>query len=81
LKTVLDVEFEHLTVRGPDGGVVESRRRPRDAFEELSPESPWDELHAAYFLSYAMWNCLTAPFLFTYPGIQGTRERALVLRG
>ncbi len=32
------------------------------------PFSRWDALQAGYFLSYAMWNYLTTPFLLTYPG-------------
>jgi hypothetical protein len=34
---------------------------------------PWDALQVGYFISYACWNYLTAPFLFTYPGVE-TRE-------
>jgi hypothetical protein len=35
--------------------------------------TPWDALQVGYFISYASWNYLTAPFLLTYPGVQ-TRE-------
>src|SRR5689334_8921262 len=28
---------------------------------------PWDRLHLTYFLGYALWNYLTAPFLFALP--------------
>jgi hypothetical protein len=28
----------------------------------------WDDLHVAYFDSYALWTYLTIPFLYTYPG-------------
>lgn len=27
-------------------------------------------MQVAYFSSYALWNYLTTPFLFTYPGVQ-----------
>ena len=30
--------------------------------------SPWTELQAGYFIGYAMWQYLTAPFLYAYPG-------------
>jgi hypothetical protein len=30
--------------------------------------TPWDELHSAYFSDYAMWNYLNTPFIFTFPG-------------
>ena len=29
---------------------------------------PCDDLHVAYFSGYALWNYLTMPFLYTYPG-------------
>ena len=32
--------------------------------------TPWDVLQLAYFIGYAMWNYLTTPFLFTYPGVE-----------
>ncbi|MGC1717533.1 MAG: hypothetical protein WA746_00975 [Isosphaeraceae bacterium] len=31
-------------------------------------ETAWDDLHVAYFNSYALWTYLTIPFLYTYPG-------------
>jgi len=36
-------------------------------------ETPWDRLHLTYFLGYAVWNYLTAPFLFARTGFI-TRE-------
>jgi hypothetical protein len=32
--------------------------------------SPWDELHLAYFNSYALWTYLTVPVLYTFPGFE-----------
>ena len=32
--------------------------------------TPWDAIQVAYFASAAMWNYLTEPFGFTYPGVQ-----------
>jgi hypothetical protein len=31
-------------------------------------QTPWDDLHVAYFDSYALWTYFTIPFLYTYPG-------------
>jgi hypothetical protein len=44
------------------------RNDPRRAFEGQSYETPWDDLHIAFFDSYALWTYLTIPFLYTYPG-------------
>ena len=53
-----------------EGGrrLVDSRDDPRTAFRGHTRETPWDDLHVAYFSGYALWNYLTIPFLYTYPG-------------
>jgi hypothetical protein len=51
-----------------DGRLLEARFDPRAAFRGHRQESAWDDLHVAYFSSYALWTYLTIPFLYTYPG-------------
>ena len=51
-----------------DGRLLEARDDPRAAFCGQRQETAWDELHVAYFNSYALWTYLTIPFLYTYPG-------------
>jgi len=51
-----------------DGQLLEARDDPRSAFRGHRQETPWDDLHIAYFNSYALWTYLTIPFLYTYPG-------------
>src|ERR1700754_4010377 len=68
LRSVFDTAPERLSIETTDGAVVERRQRPRDSFAGYTRETPWDRLHLAYFVSYALWNYLTAPFLLTYPG-------------
>jgi hypothetical protein len=55
-----------------DGGrrVTEERSDPRASFVGQTYETPWDQLHRLYFTSYAMWNYLNTPFLFTEPGFE-----------
>src|SRR6266478_4822053 len=57
-----------LTLEDESGKLIEARNDPRSAFEGQSYETPWDDLHVAYFDSYALWTYLTIPFLYTYPG-------------
>ncbi len=52
------------------GQVIASRSSPRSSYVGYDLYSPWDVLQVGYFLSYAMWNYLTTPFLLTYPGVQ-----------
>jgi len=61
-------EPARTVIEGDDGRVLAERDDPRAAFAGHRPETPWDELHVVYFSGYAMWNYLTAPFLFTRPG-------------
>ena len=61
-------EPNRITVETESGHFVDSRDNPRSAFRGHTRETPWDDMHVAYFSSYALWNYLTIPFLYTYPG-------------
>jgi hypothetical protein len=50
------------------GRFVVSRDDPRSAFRGHTRETRWDDLHVAYFSSHALWNYLSIPFVYTYPG-------------
>jgi len=60
------------TIETPDAKILAERHNPRSAFAGHDRETPWDELHAVYFSSYALWNYLTTPFLFARPGVEVT---------
>ena len=47
------------------GERLEERAAPHDSF---GGTGPWDRIHAAFFSSYAMWNYLTQPFVYSLPG-------------
>jgi hypothetical protein len=61
-------EPNRVSVQTEGGRLVDSRDDPRSAFQGHTRQTPWDDLHVAYFSSYALWNYLTIPFLYTYPG-------------
>jgi hypothetical protein len=61
-------EPNRITVQMESGRIVSSRDDPRSAFRSHTQQTPWDDMHLAYFSSYALWNYLTIPFLYTYPG-------------
>jgi hypothetical protein len=71
--SVFNVDPERLEIRSRDGGLLEGRDNPRPGFPAYENGTPWDAIQVAYFTSAATWNYLTAPFVFTYPGVQ-TRE-------
>jgi hypothetical protein len=59
---------DRVLIESESGILEEGRDDPRSAFQGHRLETPWDDLHVAYFSSYALWNYLTIPFLYTYPG-------------
>ena len=61
-----------------DSTIVEERSDPRAAFAGHVRETPWDRLHLTYFLGYAVWNYLTAPFLFARAGFAARELEAHV---
>jgi hypothetical protein len=90
--SVLDVDPERVTIQTTDGEVVEERTDPRSSYPmHFDPfTTPWDAIQVAYFTSAAVWNYLTEPFVFTYPGVEareiepwdehGERWRRLAVR-
>src|SRR5437870_374013 len=61
---------ERITIQSTGGHLVEQRADPRASFAGYDRSTRWDAVQVAYFSSYALWNYLTTPFLFTYPGVQ-----------
>jgi len=48
--------------------VVETLQDPLSSFDPKGPGDAWSDLQVAYFSGYTLWNGLTAPFLYSYPG-------------
>ncbi|MGW1542091.1 hypothetical protein ACWCPM_17965 [Streptomyces sp. NPDC002309] len=61
---------DHVAVLNAEGEEQAERTAPRQAFEGHTLETPWDDLHVAYFAGYAMWTYLTSPFSFVSPGFR-----------
>lgn len=70
-KSVLEVDPERVTIVKQDGTAVEARLNPRQSFPAtfVDASTPWDAIQVAYFTSAAVWNYLTQPFAFAYPGV------------
>jgi hypothetical protein len=61
-------EPDRVEIQRGDGGLVEARNDPEKAFDGHHFETPWDDLHLAYFVGEALWTYLNTPFLYTWPG-------------
>lgn len=61
---------ERVWAETPTGDVRVARDNPRAAFRRsLRRAFRWDQLDLLYFCGYAIWNYMTAPFLFASPSI------------
>jgi hypothetical protein len=61
-------EPSELIMERVDGSPIEIREYPEQAFAGQERDTPWDDLHVAYFQGEALWTYLTTPFLYTYDG-------------
>ena len=60
-------EPNRLTIQTESGRLMDSRDDPRSAFRGHTRETPWDDMHVAYFSSYPPWNYLTILFFTAIP--------------
>ena len=51
-----------------DGTLIEARDNPEKSFEGHQRETPWDDIHVAYFVGEALWTYVNTPFLYTRNG-------------
>lgn len=51
-----------------DGALVDARDDPELSFGGHQFQTPWDDIHLAYFAGEALWTYLNTPFLYTLPG-------------
>jgi hypothetical protein len=61
-------EPNRVVVKSRDGELMGARADPERSFEGHQFETPWDDLHLAYFTGEALWTYLNTPFLYTGPG-------------
>jgi hypothetical protein len=73
-RSVFDTGPERLAILADDGTVIGKRDDPRGSFAGFDWTTPWDLIQTTYFISYAMWNYLTSPFLLTYPACRPRRS-------
>ena len=57
-----------IMIEKGDGTLIEARDNPEKSFEGQQRETPWDEIHVAYFVGEALWTYLNTPFLYTHDG-------------
>jgi hypothetical protein len=61
-------EPSRVVIEHSDCTIIEARDEPERSFDGHQLETPWDDLHVAYFTGEALWTYLNTPFLYTWPG-------------
>ena len=61
-------EPHRVVVQRGDGTLIEARDDPERSFDGHQFETPWDDVHLAYFVGEAQWTYVNMPFLATRPG-------------
>jgi hypothetical protein len=61
-------EPDRVVVQRGDGTLLEARDDPERSFDGHQFETPWDDIHLAYFVGEAQWTYVNMPFLATRPG-------------
>src|SRR6266704_108460 len=68
-------EPRQVVVQRGDGALIEAREDPERSFDGHQFETPWDDIHLAYFVGEAQWTYLNMPFLCTWPRVRHRRDR------
>lgn len=74
-------EPDRIVIEQTNGTVLATRDNPELSFEGQQRETPWDEMHVAYFTGEALWTYLTIPFLYTYPGFATEEISSIQVEG
>jgi hypothetical protein len=61
-------EPRRVLIQRRDGTLTDAREDPEQSFDGHQPQTPWDDVHLAYFTGEALWTYLNMPFLYTWPG-------------
>ena len=60
-------EGEQVTVLNSKGEVTVKNDHAERSFDGHKPDTPWDDIHVAYFSGEALWTYLNTPFLYAQP--------------
>jgi len=74
-------EPNRIVIEKVDGTLIEARDNPVTSFEGQQRETPWDDIHVAYFVGEALWTYLTTPFLYTHDGFSTEEIPSIQVEG
>ena len=74
-------EPSRVVIQRRDGALIDARDEPERSFDGHQLETPWDDIHLAYFTGEALWTYLNMPFLYTWPGFTTEEIAAIEVEG
>jgi hypothetical protein len=74
-------EPQRVVIEEGDGTLIEERENPERSFEGHQRDTPWDDIHVAYFSGEALWTYLNTPFLYTQEGFATEEIASIVSNG
>jgi hypothetical protein len=77
----LTFEPNRVVMTKRDGTILQERGDPEESFKGQLRETPWDDLHVAYFQGEALWTYLNTPFLYTQQGFETQEIESIVVDG
>ena len=74
-------ELQRIVMEMVDGTPIQVRENPEKSFEGQVRETPWDDIHVAYFQGEALWTYLNTPFLYTQRGFAAEEIASIQVEG
>lgn len=74
-------EPTRIVIEKTDGTLIDARNDPEKSFEGHQRETPWDDIHVAYFSGEALWTYLNTPFLYTHEGFATEEISSIQVEG
>lgn len=74
-------EPARIVIEKTDGTTIDARNDPEKSFEGHQRETPWDDIHVAYFSGEALWTYLNTPFLYTHEGFATEEISSIQVEG
>jgi hypothetical protein len=70
-----------IVIERTDGTLLDARNDPEKSFQGHRRETPWDDIHVAYFCGEALWTYLNIPFLYTQDGFASEELSPIQVEG
>jgi hypothetical protein len=74
-------EPDRVVVERTDGTSIETCDNPEASFEGQQQDTPWDDVHVAFFSGEALWTYLNTPFLYARPDFKTEEIESIEANG